>query len=119
MDMLMRMAVTMGINCRIEGELPNDEVIQRLFVQSAAEALTNAISHAGAKTLFVRLSVDAECYTARLSNDGERPTGKIVEGGGLSSLRRKIEREGGGMTVYHDPEFVLELRLPVKRGEAV
>ena len=41
---------------------------------------------------------------------------EITEGGGLSSLRKKIESEGGTMAVRSLPEFELIVTLPKKRG---
>lgn len=117
MAMLTRTVKTMGMNLSIEGEMPEEEWLQNLFVQAAAEALINAINHANATTLFVRFSGDADTYTAQLRNDGTKPEAEIVEGGGLGSLRRKIEGAGGEMTVTHIPEFILTVTLPKERGD--
>ena len=117
MAMLTRTVKTMGMNLSIEGEMPEEERLQNLFVQAAAEALINAINHANATTLFIRFSGDSETYTAQLRNDGTKPEAEIVEGGGLGSLRRKIEGAGGEMTVTHIPEFILTVTLPKERGD--
>ena len=90
--------------------------MQKLFVQAAAEALTNAISHAHAKNLYMALQSDAENYTARFTNDGDAPK-EITEGGGLGSLRRKLEDEGGTMRVLTEPQFALVITLPKGKGE--
>ena len=50
-------------------------------------------------------------------NDGNQPQAPITEGGGLSSLRRKIEQEGGEMTVQATPVFRLIITLPKERGD--
>ena len=117
MAMLTRTVKTMGMNLSIEGEMPEEEWLQNLFVQAASEALINAINHANATTLFIRFSGDADTYTAQLRNDGTKPEAEIVEGGGLGSLRRKIEGAGGEMTVTHIPEFILTVTLPKERGD--
>ena len=117
MDMLTRVARMTGIEIEIDGQLPEDEEVQKLFVQAAAETLTNAISHAKAKTLFVSLRQNENSYAVQFRNDGIQPKGKIVEGGGLGSLRRKIEREGGEMTVEESPEFALTVTLPKESGD--
>lgn len=119
MAMLARAAKATGVALSIDGALPRAEWMQRLFVQAAAEALTNAISHAEAKTLFVTLHQDETTFTARFRNDGIRPRGEPVEGGGLGSLRRKIEQEHGSMTVTSSPEFTLTVTLPKERGALV
>ena len=117
MAMLVRAAEATGVGLSVEGKLPQVEWVQRLFVQSAAEALTNAISHAAAKTLYISFSEDEESYTVRLCNDGVRPTEKIVEGGGLGSLRKRVESASGEMVVSHAPEFALTVTLPKERGD--
>ena len=73
----------------------------------------------GAKTLYLHFLHDVYDYIAQFTNDGIQPTCDIVEGGGLSSLRRKIEREGGSMMVDAFPEFTLTVTLPMKGGDAI
>lgn len=119
LEMLTRIAKATGIRLETEGQWPADAKTQRLFVQATAEALTNAISHAQAKTLYIQLNQNEANYTARFSNDGIIPTQKIVEGGGLGSLRKKIERERGQMIVDHIPQFILTVTLPKERGEQI
>lgn len=119
MAMLNRAAKATGVRLEITGELPQDNDVQKMFVQAAAEALTNAIAHANAKTLYVHFLHDVYDYIGQFTNDGAQPTENIVEGGGLSSLRRKIEREGGMMMVDSVPEFTLTVTLPMKGSDAV
>ena len=117
LEMLQRIAASTGIATQITGALPVAEDIQKLFVEAAAEALTNAISHAKAKTLYIGLGETEEAFSASFRNDGVPPQGAIVEGGGLGSLRKKLEREGGTMTVSSCPDFVLTVVLPKKGGD--
>lgn len=116
LEMLSRIAASTGIAIQLDGEIPPNEQVQELFVRAAAEALTNAISHARAKTLYIELGSSGYAYTADFRNDGSRPTGEIIEGGGLGSLRKKIEREGGIMQVSGKPDFVLSIMLPKEGG---
>ena len=117
LDMLTRIATATGIIIERNGELPADENVQKLFVQASAEALTNAVSHAQAKKFFIELTENACEFTASFRNDGDIPKGEITEGGGLGSLRKKIESEGGTMTVKAEPEFSLVITLPKERGD--
>ena len=119
LQMLQRIATSTGISTEITGVLPASESVQKLFVEAAAEALTNAISHAQAKTLYIHLEETAETFRAAFRNDGILPQGEITEGGGLGSLRKKLEREGGTMTVTSAPDFVLSVLLPKKGGESL
>ena len=47
-----------------------------------------------------------------ITNNGKRPDGPIVEGGGLSTLRRRVERAGGTMVVQSLPIFKLTVTVP-------
>lgn len=116
LEMLQRISAATGISTQIAGTLPASEDVQKLFVEAAAEALTNAISHAGAKTLFVTLTETELSYSASFRNDGTRPNGEITEGGGLGSLRKKLEREGGSMEIKSCPDFELLVTIPKKGG---
>ena len=116
LEMLQRISASTGISTQITGALPESEEVQRLFIEAAAEALTNAIRHARAKTLYVTLTETELSYSASFRNDGTRPDGEITEGGGLGSLRKKLEREGGSMEIKSRPDFELLVTLPKKGG---
>lgn len=116
-EMLLRIAASMGITLHITGQLPENEHLQKRFVQAAAEALTNAIRHAQAKHLYIDLTEQETTFTACFRNDGRPPAGPVTEGGGLGSLRKKITREGGAMNVDSAPDFLLTITLPKKGGQ--
>ncbi|HCI60206.1 MAG TPA: hypothetical protein DE313_05280 [Ruminococcus sp.] len=117
LDMLMKVAHSAGIEVLITGQMPKQEDANRLFFEAATEALTNAVRHADAKKLCVELTEDDKAYFACFTNDGSKPQNKIVEGGGLGSLRQKTEQIGGTMEVFYQPEFVLRLTVLKKRGD--
>lgn len=117
LDMLMKAAHSAGIEVLIIGQMPKQEDANRLFFEAATEALTNAVRHADAKKLCVELTEDDKAYFACFTNDGSKPQNKIVEGGGLGSLRLKTEQIGGTMEVMNQPQFVLKLTVPKKRGD--
>ena len=89
------------------------------FLLAASEALTNAVFHAGARKLNIMLSERENQWTMRFTNDGTQPEAPVTEGGGLGSLRKKLEREGGTMTIAGSPDFVLSVLLPKKGGDAI
>ena len=117
LDMLMKAAHSAGIEVLITGQMPKQEDANRLFFEAATEALTNAVRHADAKTLHIAFSEDNTAYSVCFTNDGSKPQNKIVEGGGLGSLRLKTEQIGGTMEVLYQPEFVLKLTVLKKRGD--
>ena len=117
LDMLLKAARSAGIEVLITGKMPEQEDANRLFFEAATEALTNAVRHADAKSLHIAFSEDHNAYSVCFTNDGSKPQNKIVEGGGLGSLRQKTEQIGGTMEVLYQPEFVLKLTVLKKRGE--
>lgn len=108
---LIRTAAAFGICVEVSGAMPDRKEVQKLFLESAAEALTNAVRHADAKTLKIRFTETPAQYRVCFQNDGRQPAGKIHEGGGLSALRRKIETTGGSMAIDHLPGFMLTITM--------
>ena len=116
-DILLKAAGSAGIDIHINGRMPRQENIRRLFFEAATEALTNAVRHADAKNLYIVFSKRKDTRSVCFTNDGEKPQEKIIEGGGLGSLRLKAEQIGGTMEVLYQPEFVLKLTVLKKRGD--
>lgn len=94
------------------GDLPKKESVAYLLTCAVRECVTNAVRYAQATELYVAFSeTEAEAYVT-ISNNGKIPKSEIVEGGGLSTLRRRIERAGGRMAVQSFPKFQLTVTVP-------
>jgi signal transduction histidine kinase len=78
--------------------------------------VTNAVRYAEATELYVVFSETEAEASVTISNNGKIPEGEIVEGGGLSTLRRRVERAGGAMTVQSLPNFKLTVTVIKGRG---
>lgn len=114
LDELFNAAKIMGVKLKIEGRIPKDNEVLRFIMGGARECLTNAVHHAKAKELVVRLSYRYGFAVIEYTNDGKSPETSVAEGGGLSSLRQRVEGVGGIMEVESFPEFVLRLKIPSK-----
>ena len=112
-----RQAEEMKVKLTLDGYLPENETVARLIVAAARECVTNCVRHAQGKHIHVRLTERSKICTAVITNDGAPPDGPVREGGGLSALRRSVERAGGEMHVAHSPRFALILNLPEKETE--
>lgn len=113
LDELYGAAKAMGISLCVKGNLPeNDNTVKSLFIIGARECLTNAVHHAKAERLDICIFWENGYNIIEYTNDGIRPEKEIVEGGGLSSLRKKAEDSGACMTVVSKPQFVLRLKIP-------
>ena len=94
------------------GKLPNEESDAYLLTCAVRECVTNAVRYAGASELYADFTETETDATVVVYNDGKQPDSEIIEGGGLSTLRRRVERAGGSMTVQSRPRFKLTVTVP-------
>lgn len=116
LDVIEEAAKLVGVNIVFSGIKVDDRGQNgRILVNAMHECLTNTVSHANGKTMFVDISKKGEYYIIVNNNDGKKPTEDIVERGGLSSLRTLVEKTGGKMTIESKPTFKLILKLKESR----
>ena len=109
---LISSAGEIGVRVLVQGELPELEENARLMIAAMRECATNTVRHAGGSEMTVRLTRTQRADIAVITNNGKPPEGEIVEGGGLSGLRRSVENRHGTMTVRGEPAFRLSIVLP-------
>ena len=97
------------------GELPKQERIAYLLTCAVRECVTNAVRYAEATELHARFIENEAEATVTVTNNGKIPERQIVEGGGLSTLRCRIERAGGRMAVQSFPKFQLTVTVPKEK----
>lgn len=115
---LVAAAKAIGMRVTIRGEQPPaDAPCMEILENAAHECLTNAVRHAGGTELCVRMSQAEGRVSAVFTNDGAPPGAEVTEGGGLSSLRRRVESAGGEMRVRSAPRFALTVELPLESEE--
>ncbi len=98
-----------GAHCGMSMTLPGSGARLR-------ECTSNGVRHAGATELYADSEHRPQAWHLCITNNGTPPRAEIKEGGGLSSLRRRIEKAGGTVTVHSLPVFVLEVTLPDKES---
>ena len=108
----MRNCEKLGVRLILNGYLPKDSGLERIVISAIRECATNCVRHAHGTYIAVDIQARHGIYSVTITNDGEKPKGKITEGSGLSSLRRRIEAPGGEMLTAHSPRFALLLNLP-------
>ncbi|NLB90474.1 MAG: hypothetical protein GX786_04560 [Clostridiales bacterium] len=110
-----RIAERLGMKIITTGEIPCNEEKRNLIAMVVRECLTNTIRHAGGNEVYVKITTGKEnTITAIITNNGTPPKGDIIEGGGLSSLRDKVEGFGGRIELNSLPDFKMTVILPVK-----
>ena len=117
LQMLIQTANASGVSVEVDGQIPPQAETAQLFTEAAAEALTNAVRHAGARTLHIAFSETDSHYLVSFQNDGRLPEGTVTEGGGLSNLRRKVETSGGAMRISCHPVYTLTISVTKQGGE--
>lgn len=109
---LLAAAQAVGVCVLISGPVPPAGSTARVITEAALHTcVTNTVRHAHGSQLFAEIRKSGTQWTIRCTNNGDAPEGPIREGGGLSTLRRQVEREGGTMTVESAPRFALILRV--------
>ncbi len=95
--------ITLGekLDCKVilQGELPAQEEIKNKVLLCINEALKNAYLHANAKELIVTIGESEETVEVSIYNETKNILSNITEGGGLSGLRRQIEKMNGKFSI--------------------
>ena len=110
-EKLYESADSSGVTIRMRGTEPAGGAAELMYTAMQV-CLSNAIQYAQATELVTNIWEDGDRYTVLIRNNGRPPEKTITEGGGLSNLRRRIERIGGTMTVQSLPEFALVIGIP-------
>lgn len=112
LQVLEETARRIGIEIIFQGErFEEDSQEEKILLQAIHESLTNAVKHAQAKTLFVTLKKEKLHDIIEIRNDGILPKKEILEGGGLSSLRKLVEENLGKMEIVSKDIFLLRIIL--------
>ena len=112
-----RQAEKLGVRLEISEDVPPNPALESIIASAIKECVTNCARHARGKNVSARITERGGIFTATITNDGEPPRGPIKEGGGLSSLRKKIEGAGGKMYIETLPAFALIVSLSEKELE--
>ena len=100
-------AKSSGVMVQMKGEEPKGSAAGLMYV-----CLNNAIQYAQATELEINIWNNADNYTVMIGNNGKQPEQTIMEGGGLTNLRHRIEAAGGTMNVQSLPKFSLIIDIP-------
>ena len=120
MEQLEQAALAIGVIIQKCGAFPKPESENaQLMVTAAHECLTNLVRHADGSRLEMQGYRTSDGWRVEYRNDGAPPAAPIAEGGGLSSLRRRVEAAGGTMEIRHEPQFALILNLPEEKEACV
>lgn len=115
---LMQVAELIGCKVSFHGEQPKSRKALQLLYAAVREALTNAVRHADATELTIKIEPCREHYHVEISDNGNVTVSKITEGNGLSALRQRLEQEGASLKVLCDSSVSLIVDIPFDFDEA-
>ena len=104
-------AAMLGVSVIESGDFPTERTARKIFSIAVRECVTNCVRHAGGNCVFAFAFSDHEHHRLKITNNGEPPEREITEGGGLSALRKRIEKTGGTMEIKSLPLFELHITL--------
>lgn len=110
-------AADIGVKVTIQGSIPEDNTVEQLIAAAIRECATNCLRHAHGDAVDVNVDASDTICTVTITNNGEKPKEKIVEGSGLSNLRLSVEKVKGSMKLFDEPIFVLMLTIPLNGTE--
>lgn len=115
---LMQVAELIGCKVVFLGEHPKSRKALQLLYAAVREALTNAVRHADATELTVKIEPCREHYHVEISDNGSASVSSITEGNGLSALRQRLVQEGASLTVLCNNKVSLIVNIPFDLDEA-
>ncbi|MDD9270114.1 sensor histidine kinase [Paenibacillus sp. GCM10023248] len=87
-----------------------------ILYRNAQEAITNAIRHGGATTVWIQLTYERKQVTMSVSNNGGLPSGQTAKGLGMSGMEERSKVIGGQLLVSSNSlPFTVTTILPTFR----
>lgn len=103
-------AKSIGCKLEIQGTLPKQSELLSLVIR---EALYNAVRHGKATVVTVDSKKRDKNLFLHIEDNGYADTDTIIEGGGLSGLRRHIESVGGSIKIHVEEGVQLDIVVPM------
>lgn len=119
LDKAIFLAKSIGIRVDLQGmqEYDLSHAVYGILSEAIRECAANAVKHANANVLIVKFLDAGEQVLILIRNNGIPPKKSIVESGGLLTLRKQIEQNGGKMSVASHPIFTVKIWMPKQEPE--
>ena len=100
-----------GTDIIVDGELPQNKEMARIFFEIIREATTNEIKHAGSSHVFVKIRETLMETYMIITNDGKKANEFIAENEGIKGMRRKVNKLNGVFYISTVPEFSVNVSI--------
>ena len=114
---LIQIANMIGCSVQIHGKQPTERKALLLLYAAIREALTNAVRHANANALIVTIQEDHRRFYITIEDNGIADVTQIRESGGLASLRKRLEQDGGTMEIHCRNGVILMFTIPKEKPD--
>lgn len=111
----LRLIEQLGCTVSHEGPVPVNPLNAQIFRDAIRTTAINAVRHANADTLFVETKIENSALDISVSDNGLAETLCLTEGGGLLSLRQKVENAGGEMKITAEEGVHIHIHLPLEK----
>jgi len=106
-------------NLQVQGERSLSLGVEQALYRVAQEALSNVARHSGASAVSIRLDYTPAQVSLQIGDNGVGfDPSQAAAGFGLSSMRQRIEEQGGTLTIESQKEqgTTLTAAIPTKEG---
>ena len=110
---LLKVGKLIGCNIFFPKEKPY-KTYQALYYTAIREALTNAVRHAAADELYIKIEEKLNFQKVTIFDNGSKKINFVREGNGLSALRKLMEKEGVKLKLQTEGVFKLLITFPHK-----
>lgn len=95
----------------LEGKFPSNEELSKIFLKIIREASTNAIRHASAKNVYIKINEDYSYVVLSITNDGNVKKEQIKEGDGIKGMKQSLSLYNYSFVVKQDPVFSILITI--------
>jgi signal transduction histidine kinase len=96
----------LALDVEVQGEVAVEAEVEHAILRIVSEAVSNAARHAGASTVFIRISPENDRVVVRVTDDGHGFDARALHprrGFGLLSMTERAESLGGRLRLESEP----------------
>ena len=116
MELLCKIYEDIGVNLTIDGYVPKSPEYLSFYIGFVRECTINAVRHGLATEVSVTCILTENEISVSVTNNGTLPIYTIKEGGGITELRRRLNKLGGRLHIEARTQFKITAYISVVTG---